>query len=194
MKQDALRTLIRDMPGVLFCDWVALPSLGVEVTAQPLRLYDRDGPIFPASRRTADACAIALGAQLTTPEIEDAIWKFASVRLEPITMQHSADIWSDGMIWWSRVEHALSTLSHGTTALISVADKSWVRATAPPGMAANYGFHIAESSLDRAGKWRGIRTFSTFTPCGAVVLQPLACAHNFDHADYSQHVRLVRNV
>jgi hypothetical protein len=163
--------------------WTALAS-GVEVTSWPLA--DTGGVILTATAREAAAYAEALGGRLTTAAEEDELWSAASVRLLPLTATWPA--WPDREAQSARVLRELGPVSE--SALIAGTGKVWTSDPAASGHACNYGWHVPGS----AATWRGVPTFACVTPIAARVLQPRASAHNLDHSDYSQQVRVARVV
>lgn len=161
--------------------WTPLAS-GVEVTSWPL--VDTGGVILTATAREARAYAEALGWRLTTAAEEDELWSSAAVRLLPLPAQWPA--WPDRETQSARVLAELGPVSE--SALIAGTGKVWTSDPAAEGHACNYGWHVPE----RATSWRGIPTFACVTGIDARVLQPRASAHNLDHVDYSQQVRVAR--
>lgn len=155
---------------------------GVWVWADALRI---DGVRVAVSARTAQLVADALGMSLATAALEDEIWRVAEIRLEPATFS-PARFRIDA---WETVERhsaAVDARLQGTPAmpgdLVAGVGKAWVlddRAIDRPGRAANYGWHSAGAPY---------RPVTAGVP---KVWQPLAFAHNLDHFDYSQTLRLV---
>lgn len=191
MNQAELVSAITAAPERLLVDWVTLPGTPFEVTAQPVRIDGADGPIIAVSAHTAQRCADMLSAYPTTPEIEDAIWTYATVRLEP----HLLPVGDSESIarWQTWADATLAQHRVGPQTLVSVGDKSWVlRDSCSPDRVANYGFHVPASECSMGGTWHGIATYTTASSTRARVVQPLANAHNRYHVDYSQHCRLWR--
>jgi hypothetical protein len=166
--------------------WVELCP-GIEVMAWPVRV---NGAFVAVSAQTEMDCAEALSAldsawivSLTTPKIEDMIFEEATVRPEPVTINPAqSNIASDSAI----ADHSKRLLLRigATTAedtLVSCG-KNWVQTAKlaqHPGRAANYGF------FSKNAQFR--------SETGAHKLyQPLSFAHNLQHFDYSQMLRLVR--
>jgi hypothetical protein len=163
--------------------WIELQP-GLEVMAWPVRI---DGTFVAVSAHTAQACADALSGgdwvvSLTTTEIEDLIYDRAALRPEPVTLNPTkVNIASDGAI----AEHSQKLLqrfgavSEGT---LVACGKSWVQTkklAQHPGRAANYGFFSKNAPYpSEKGNFK--------------LWQPLSFAHNFEHYDYSQMLRLVR--
>lgn len=170
-------------------DWtpVRLQSDGREVTvyvtADALRVGpEGDSVRIATTARVAQQIADLLGAHLPTPIVLDAVAALADVRLTPSTQ----DSWRDGSM--ARVSRMLehdrdvSARVAGRRGLVDNPGKSWVlsrKVLSSSGMAANYGWHV------RTGGYPG----ATY---GTRVLQPFGHAHNWDHVDYSQTVRLMR--
>lgn len=162
--------------------WTPLPS-GVEVTSWPL--VDTGGVIVTASAREARAYADALGGRLTTAAEEDELWAAAAARILPLPATWPA--WPSREEQSERVIRELGPVSE--SALVAGTGKVWTSDPAPEGRATNYGWHVP----GKAPTWRGIPTFACVTAAlDARVLQPRASAHNLDHVDYSQQVRVAR--
>jgi hypothetical protein len=163
--------------------WVSLTH-DIEVMAWPLRI---DGVLVGVSARTAAACAAALSSDewvvsLTTPKVEDMIYASAALRPEPVLLNpQKIDIASDAAI--SENSQKLLALIGATSDSVLVAcGKSWVQTNKllqHPGRAANYGlFSVGAPFRSENGAYS--------------LWQPLSFAHNLDHFDYSQLLRLVR--
>jgi hypothetical protein len=163
--------------------WVPLAD-GLEVMAWPVRI----GRVLVAvTARTASACAAALSrdgwiVSLTTPKVEDLVFENATLRPEPVLLNpQRINIASDKAI----EEHSTRLLARFGAAAddaLVVAGKSWV---------------LSNGLLDRPGRAANYGMFSSSAPhrsaTGAFHLwQPLSFAHNLDHSDYSQLLRLVR--
>jgi|GEM_PF-2292952 len=163
--------------------WVPLVD-GLEVMAWPVRV---NGVLVAVTARTASACAAALSrggwiASLTTPKVEDRVFESAALRPEPVLLNpQRINIASDKAI----EEHSARLLARFGSAAedaLVVAGKSWV---------------LSNGLLDRPGRAANYGLFSSNAPhrsaTGAFhVWQPLSFAHNLDHSDYSQLLRLVR--
>lgn len=128
----------------------------------------------------AEAQTIAddLGALLTTPKIEDLIYKHATVKIPPFpgdpakktAAQHSAEI-----------DKALA----GGKGLVATVGKSWVLSNKlTTSKAMNYGWHTTIKPA-QLGPWPSISL------PGINVFQQPGTAHNPQHEDYSQTLRLV---
>ncbi|MET0792204.1 MAG: hypothetical protein ABW061_11840 [Polyangiaceae bacterium] len=163
--------------------WLELQP-GVEVMAWPARI---NGAFVAVSARTALACADALRGDdwvvsLTTTQVEDLIYERAVARPEPVTLNPAkVNIASDSAI----ADHSQKLLQRiGSTAQdgLLACGKNWVQTkklAQHPGRAANYGFFSKSAPYP--------------SETGAYKLwQPLSFAHNLDHYDYSQMLRLVR--
>lgn len=126
----------------------------------------------------AQQIADMLGYTLPTTKIADLTHAQATVSVLPCPQT------PDGaMAYTSRmVKHSQAVTAHvaGRTGLASTVGKDWVltnKLVGKPDSAANYGWHVP------SGKYRG--------PGGLAVLQPLGLAHNRQHVDYSQVLRLI---
>jgi hypothetical protein len=163
--------------------WVELAP-NVEVMALPFRVNDE---FVAVSARTAAACAEALTRDgwlctLTTPKLEDMLYAQASLKPEPVLLNPGRiNIASDAAI----AEHStrlLARIGQAPPDALVACGKSWVLSNAllkHPGKAANYGLYSSTGLYKSAN--------------GAFRLwQPLSFAHNLDHYDYSQMLRLVR--
>lgn len=163
--------------------WVEVaPS--VEVMALPLKL---NGAFVAVSARTAQACADALTRDgwwctLTTPKVEDMIFEQAALKPEPVLLSpNKFDIASEAAI----AEHSKqlsARIGDVPPGVLVSCGKSWVLSNgllSNPGKAANYGFFSASGKHESVTKAHRL-------------WQPLAFAHNADHFDYSQMLRLVR--
>lgn len=194
LTQADLRSLAQAAPERLTVEWVRLPGTEIEVTAQPVRLDGLDGPIVPVSARTAQVFADMLCGYPTTAAIEDAIWTEAEAAMPPYCLPNDGS-WQQAMTWWAHADAWLSQQRAGAKTLVSFGDKSWVLDNGTPaGMASNYGMHVPTSECSRVLTWRGLTTYQAVEQHDARVVQPLASAHNLDHADYSQHCRLWRPI
>lgn len=126
------------------------------------------------SAREAQEVADVLDALLTTPKIEDLIWMHADVRIEP----HPGDVVKKRAVDHSReIDHDLGERA----GLLATVGKSWVLSNKlKDTVAANYGWHGSAAK------------YPSQTIPGIKVWQPLGFAHNAEHRDYSQTLRLVR--
>jgi hypothetical protein len=149
------------------------------VSADALRIGDGESSVrVNASARTMQRIADLLGCVLPTTKICDLIWEQAAVRLSPCIQKPDA-----AMGYTSRMlQHhcGVEEARAGREGLIENVGKHWVitnRLANARNLAANYGW------------------FDPRAPhaSGALKLwQPLGLAHNLDHVDYSQVVRLVQ--
>jgi hypothetical protein len=163
--------------------WVEIAP-NVEVMASPFRVGDE---LVAVSAKTARACAAALtrdgwSCTLTTPKVEDMIYAQAALTPEPVLLNPSKiDIASGQAI----VEHSrrlLERIGRQPASTLIACGKSWVLSNGllnHPSRAANYGLFSTSAPYKSAN--------------GAFRLwQPLSFAHNSEHYDYSQLLRLVR--
>lgn len=165
--------------------WIAghgAGSTAVPIPGHPTALVMPDavkinGVRASVSARWAQVIADALGASLPTAEIEDAIWEHAERRIpaclgDPVSTtdeEHS-----------SRVDAALLAVAPAPPGgIVATVGKSWIsHPSATAERACNYGWHDARAPHRAA------------TAIGTRVWQPIATAHNLDHVDYSQTLRL----
>jgi hypothetical protein len=181
MKQSEIVAAV--VGGQASINWVPLgPNL--EVMAWPVRIA---GEFVAVSARTANACAIALSrdgwlVSLTTPKVEDLIFESAALRPEPVLFNpQKVNIASEAVVQQHSAKLLAKLAAVSEDALV-VAGKSWVltnQLLKKPGRAANYGLYSASAPHRSAtGSFR--------------LWQPLSFAHDLDHWDYSQLLRLVR--
>lgn len=186
--------VLSDLTPVSEPNWTRLSDY--EVTS--CTLLDTNGEFICASYDAAVKYAAAFGAELTSAAEEDAIWLAARYRLLPMPRadirfppaEQSKALWD---------ELAKVYIEPG---LIAGTGKVWTRDKASrPGHVCNYGWHVPLSACEPVyRKW--VRSDGTTIPTDAPfthglparVLQPLSGAHNADHVDYSQQVRLRRVV
>lgn len=163
--------------------WVPLVG-GVEVMAWPAMV---DGVFLSVSARTASACAAALNrngwiVSLTTPQIEDLIYEHAALRPQPVLLDPQRINIASGRAVLEHSAKLLPRLAGAPRDALVACGKSWVLCNAlldHPGHAANYGMFAATAPHRSAN--------------GAYsVWQPLCFAHDLDHWDYSQLLRLAR--
>lgn len=165
--------------------WVALRSehddrvATIYVAADALQVMDGDEAVrINVTPRTAQRIADALEAILPTPRICDLVWEQADVRIPPsfqaanATMAHTSRM----------LQHhrAVEAKVAGRTGLIENVGKHWViteRLTEEQDRAANYGWydHAAPTLRGAHRIWQNV-----------------GLAHNLEHVDYSQVLRLVR--
>jgi len=151
----------------------------VRVSADALRLGDEQASVrVNASARTMQRIADLLGCVLPTTKICDLIWEQASVRLPPCIQKPDASMGHTSRMLQhhGRVEEGRA----GRPGLVENVGKHWVltnRLAGRPDLAANYGWYDPRAPHS-SGKHR--------------LWQPLGLAHNLDHVDYSQVVRLVQ--
>lgn len=184
-RESAIFTAIADQS--IVHDWHVLPltyrgrKLIFGVSRDALRVgQPGDSVRVTVTARTQAAIADVMGARLLTPRLADIIHCEASVTVPPITRTWFAD----GSMALTRrmVEQSkdVDALVAGASGLVSGACKDWVICNAlRSGKAANYGWHTKASNASPA------------VTAGLRVWQGVGTAHNLDHVDYSQGVRLV---
>lgn len=127
------------------------------------------------SAAEAQTWADELGALLTTPKIEDLIYKHATVKIPPFTgnpatttaAQHSA-----------KIDAAIPAINKD---LVATVGKSWVLTNKLSStVAANYGWHTQTQASEPSATLPGVN-----------VWQGTGHKHNPQHRDYSQTLRLV---
>ncbi len=149
------------------------------VSADALRIGDtHDSVRINASARTTQRMADQLGCAMLTTRLCDLVWEQATVRILPCfgapdpTMANTSRM----LEHHRRVEERVA----GRTGLIENVGKHWVLTNRLAGRrdrAANYGW-FDPGAAHRHGRHP--------------LWQPLGLAHDLDHVDYSQVVRLVR--
>lgn len=149
------------------------------VSADALRIGDaHDSVRINASARTTQRIADRLECALLTTRLCDLVWEQATVRIPPCfgapdpTMANTSRM----LAHHRRVEERVA----GRTGLIENVGKHWVltnRLAGSRDRAANYGWYDP-GAAHRHGRH--------------TLWQPLGLAHDLDHVDYSQVVRLVR--
>jgi hypothetical protein len=165
--------------------WVALRSehedraATIYVAADALKLIDGDESVrINVTPTTAQRIADALEAVLPTPKICDLVWDHADVCIPPSFQPPGAT-----MAFTSRMlqhHRAVEAKVAGRAGLIENVGKHWViteRLTDDKDHAANYGWYDPH-----APNLRGVYR----------VWQNVGLAHNLEHVDYSQVLRLVR--
>ncbi|WP_437720156.1 hypothetical protein [Sorangium sp. So ce861] len=166
-------------------DWVQVHSAHGEhratflVSADALRVGDaQDSVRINASARTTQRIADLLECAMLTTRLCDLVWEQATVRIKPCigapdpTMANTSRM----LEHHRRVEERVA----GRTGLIENVGKHWVLTNRLAGSrerAANYGWYDP-GAAHRHGRH--------------ALWQPLGLAHDLDHVDYSQVVRLVR--
>lgn len=141
--------------------WVAEDALKIE------------GVRVSVSHRLAQQIADHLDARLPTTKISDLVFEQAAVRFNAPPQPW----FSDGSMAANHrlVEYSakVDNVIAGRTGLAACVGKDWVLSRVlHDNVAANYGFH--------------------YRKCGRTMLwQSLGTAHNIDHHDYSQNLRLV---
>lgn len=149
------------------------------VSADALRVgTERDSIRINTSARTMQRIADLLGCVMPTTHLCDLVWEQATVRVAPCI--HAPDA---TMACTSRMlEHhrCVEARVAGRAGLIENVGKHWVltnRLAGRPDRAANYGWYDPKAP-HRHGRH--------------ALWQPLGLAHDPDHVDYSQVVRLVQ--
>jgi hypothetical protein len=149
------------------------------VSADALRVGDEQDSIrINASARTTQQIADFFGCVLPTTRICNLIWEQATVRLSPSIQPADREMAATSRM----LQHheSVEKKRAGREGLIENVGKHWVltnRLCGTRDKAANYGWHD-RGALHRMGKYP--------------VWQPLGLAHNLEHCDYSQVVRLVQ--
>jgi hypothetical protein len=163
--------------------WLPLAE-ALEVMAWPVRVA---GAFVAVSARTASACAAALTradwlVSLTTPALEDQIYDRARHRPEPVLLDPQRIDLASGAAIAQHSQQLLTRLATAPRDALVACGKSWVLTNEllrHPGRAANYGlFFPTAPHASATGRHR--------------LWQPLSFAHDLDHFDYSQLLRLVR--
>ncbi|WP_437774294.1 hypothetical protein [Sorangium sp. So ce1097] len=149
------------------------------VSADALRIGDaQDSVRINASARTTQRIADLLGCVMLTTRLCDLVWQQASVRIPPCIGAPDPAMASTSRMLehHRRVEERVA----GRAGLIENVGKHWVLTNRLAGRrdrAANYGWYDPKAA-HRYGQH--------------ALWQPLGLAHDMDHVDYSQVVRLVR--
>lgn len=189
--QDAIIQAARD--GRLEYHWEDLPGYdGVQVFGDAARI---DGVRVPVSARTTAAIAAILSDVLgavvspTTPLIEDILYNTADVRIRPVPQQ--VDSPQAVQLFSRNIDNQISQLTSGRPGweIVSCVGKSWVLSNLSlehPGKSINYGLHwpIGTATTNN-GPWPSVDGKSK-------VFQQPSWAHNPDHFDYSQTLRLCK--
>lgn len=130
----------------------------------------------------------AVGLELPTPALVDAIWRQADLVLPPITRRNdgthaemaSPDVYRDHLNNVQRIFDAQPNAE--TFELAAGGFKDVVMIDGKPGI---YGWHV--DTVDTA--WRGIKLYAPATPGRGRVIQQATTIHALIHGDYSQAVR-----
>lgn len=183
LTQDQLVQAVRGAMGVFA--WIPVEGYpGVEVMARPMRI---EGQYVAVSARTAQHCADLLSdeqwlVQLSTVGIEDWVWAHAAKKPEPCLISPAKMNISCPSAITIASQHLANALIGEADAALIAYGKNWVNDPAlanHPGRAANYGMPST------SGRYR--------SQDGHYQLwQPLSFAHDIDHYDYSQLLRLIR--
>lgn len=165
--------------------WVPVDGRhGVEVMARPLSVQ---GHYVAVSARTAQRCADLLSdadwqVQLSTVEVEDWVWSHAAKRPEPCLISPDKMNISCPAAIDLASEYLAKSLDGDSPQTLVAYGKNWVNDEAlasHPGRAANYGMpSLSGRYPSQDGKYS--------------LWQPLGFAHDLDHFDYSQLLRLLR--
>lgn len=135
-------------------------------------------PVYlaPVARRDIWAVCDAWECELPTRELVDAIWRAATVRLDPLSLVRTPNDLANGasMVAYidqrDRIERALSSACVGPDDLIVGTHKDF--AVVDGSRIDLYGWHRLSGKPIEAGR----------------------TSHNEEHVDYSQGLRLVRRV
>jgi len=122
------------------------------------------------THRTAQQIADHFDARLPTSLISDLTWQKATVRIAAMPQPW----WQDGSMSLTRrmIEHSgmVDRAINGRVGLVADVGKDWILTSKlTPDKACNYGWRAASGQK----------------------AQPLGLAHNLEHTDYSQSLRLV---
>lgn len=157
------------------------------VAADALRIGNAEDSIrVVTGAHVSQLIADELGCYLLTPHILDLVFKSAIRQITPCT-QNS---WADGSMAFTgrMIEHHEAIeekldrepIRHG---LIDNVGKIWAitrKVLGKVGLAANYGWYVDSGALRAANSWAGR------------VHQSVGHAHNTEHVDYSQTIRLMK--
>jgi hypothetical protein len=154
--------------------FVSCDALRVGTVADSVRIN--------ATARTAQQIADVLGCLLPTSHICDLVWEQAVVRLPPCIGSAGPDMLTTArmLAHHTCVEAKLA----GRRGLVETVGKNWVisnQLAKHPGKAANYGWFDPKAPYGSRPGGHGPHR----------LWQPLGLAHNLEHVDYSQIVRLV---
>jgi len=137
-----------------------------------------DGVRINASADLLNRIAEAVGGQMLTPEVSDAIWNDATSHVPPHPQTPNSTV--GGMILNSAYVDG-----YAPRGIVADAGKDWVLSS--KGIA-NYGWHLPSADWGHA---HGLPVNDAVTP-GLHVVQPVFTGHGTRFADYSQVVRLWR--
>lgn len=173
--------------GVATYAWCTITSgigghaLEVDVMEDALRV---DDVRVNVSAATGQRIADLLDAVMLTPKLADLIFAQAKVVVAPSPVAISST--TAAMVRHSRRVDAEVA---GRPGLVSTVGKDWVLVNGIAGRAdkaANYGWHFRGSSF------QGIHGEASVSLAGVRVIQGVGTAHNAQHVDYSQVVRLAK--
>lgn len=188
--QEAIIQAARE--GKLEYHWADLLGYdGVQVFEDAARI---DGVRVPVSARTTAAIAEILSSSLganispTTPLVEDILYDTADLKVRPIPQK--VDDPRSVFLFSSAIDDQIKQQTSGRPGwgIVSCVGKSWVlsnMALDHPGRAVNYGMHFPLSTPSTNGPWPSVDGKSK-------VFQQPGTAHNPDHSDYSQTLRLCK--
>jgi hypothetical protein len=151
----------------------------INVSADALRVGDEEMSVrVNTTPRTMQRIVDLLDCVMPTTRICDLIWEQATVRLPPCILRADSEMASTARML--QHHHSVEAKRAGRAGLTENVGKHWVltnRLAGAGNRAANYGWFDA-SAPRASGAHR--------------VWQTLGLAHDADHVDYSQVVRLVR--
>jgi hypothetical protein len=161
-------------------------TLTLIVSADAMRIGTAEDSVrVSTTPRTMQQVADMLNCVLPTQRVCDLVWAQATVRATPDILKASPDMGDTS--WMVEYNTAVDKKVAGQAGLIENTGKNWCltnKLVGHPGQAANYGWYDASAPYHSGPQERGPYK----------VWQPLATAHNLDHVDYSQVVRLVSRV
>ena len=157
--------------------WTPIESGPVRLWVTEDALKDPEGVRYRVTANQALAIANDAHAMLPTPKISDLIWEQAAVQIPPVLgdVVHTTD---------AEQSAAIDALIAGRPGLVATVGKDWVTSKkATMDRAVNYGWHT-KAAAKKSGPWPA-------QTIAARVWQQPSTAHNYDHSDYSQVLRLV---
>jgi len=138
--------------------------------------------VGPVSAGQAEAMAKAVGGELPSPALVDAIWRQADLKiLPPVRAQNivSAAVFADQK---ARIQNLIGDKS------FTLLGGTYKDIVTLGGHAQLYGWHVEDGK-----SVAGVPLHSPFTPGpGKIIQGPSGGAHSPDFIDYSQGVRLVK--
>lgn len=169
-------------------------SQWVRVTLEGVAWLVSPAYYAPVGIGQAKAIAEALGCELPTPALVDAIWRAADLRVPPDLMVRSHDgVHMDTPELHEQQREALERFLAGRCLgvdfrMIAGCFKDVVQVDGKVGL---YGWHADVEAAKALGR-KGITTHAPATPGSGVVVQPLFFGHAPAWRDYSQGLRLCR--